>query len=308
MLEFDEKLHQYTLDGKKLISVTQLMQKHGLGPTYAGVSSEVLSKKAERGTLIHQEIEDFNKTGEIGFTGEVALFRDYVARNELDVLESECRVHNDIVAGTIDLILEDSHFKPIIADIKTTYTLHQEAVSWQLSIYLKLWFDTQKIPFTWENWRGQAFHFNKDGELNVVDIPLKPFEEIEKLMNCERNGEIYKQELQLNENKLNAFIALENMLKNLDEEKKEIQAKQDELKAALLEELESRGIKSFENDKIKITYVAPSKRVTLDSKGVREKYPDIYEEFSKETETKASVRITLKVETRPQINKEVETR
>ena len=46
MLVFDEEKHEYTLNGKKLISVTQLMQKHGLAPSYAGVSTEILNAKA----------------------------------------------------------------------------------------------------------------------------------------------------------------------------------------------------------------------------------------------------------------------
>lgn len=294
-LIFNEEKHEYTLNGKKLISVTQLMQKHGLSPSYAGVSSEVLKAKAERGTLIHEEIEAFNKRGEIGFTPEMAQFKDYVQKNKIDVLESESRVHNDIVAGTIDLILDDEHFTPIIADIKTTYTLHQEAVSWQLSIYLKLWLDTKKIPFTWSNWKGQAFHFNKDSVLTVVDIPLKPYEEIEKLMDCERKGILYKQEVStIEEHLLNELAEAEEIIKRIEEKKKQAEEDAKHYREQLLKAMEERSIKSFENDKIKITYVAPAKRITLDSKGIKEKYPDIYEEFSKETESKASLRITLK--------------
>ena len=294
MLEFNEKLHEYKLDGKKLISVTQLMQKHGLAPSYAGVSTEVLNAKAERGTLIHEEIEAFNKRGEVGFTPEMAQFKEYILKNNISVLESEVRVHNDIVAGTIDLILDDEHFKPIIADIKTTYTLHQEAVSWQLSIYLKLLFDTNKIQFDWDNWKGQAFHFNKEGQLNVVDIPLKPYEEIEKLMECERNGEIYKQEIiGIEDDVVGPVIALEQLIKDLDQKVKAAKKQQGILKESLLNEMKNRGLKTFEKNGVKITYVAPSKRTTLDSKGIKEKYPDIYDEFSKTSEVKESLRITL---------------
>ena len=296
-LVFNEEKHEYTLNGKKLISVTQLMQKHGLAPSYAGVSTEVLNAKAERGTLIHKEIEDFNKTGAIGFTPEMAQFMDYIKSNKIVVKESESRVNNDIVAGTIDLILLDNQ-NPVIADIKTTYQLHQEAVSWQLSIYLFLWFQNffNGHYSVYEKWKGQAFHFNKDGELNVVDIPLKPYEEIMKLMECERKGEIFKYEVDLSDHEISQIVSLEQVIKNLDQQVKEAKAKQDELKAALLQEMEARKLKTFEKDGVKITYVAPSTRTTLDSKGIKEKYPDIYEEFSKETETKASLRITLKGE------------
>lgn len=295
MLEFNEEKHEYTLDGKKLISVTQLMQKHGLAPSYAGVSTEVLNAKAERGTLIHKEIEDFNKEKKVGFTAELGQYIKFIEENNYVVRKSEYRVNNDIVAGTIDLLLLQNE-NPIIADIKTTYQLHQEAVSWQLSIYLYLWFQNffNGHYSVYEKWKGQAFHFNKDGELNVVNIPLKPYEEIQRLMDCERNGEIFKYEVDLSDHDIAEIVTLEEYIKKLDAEKKEAEAKQKTFKEALLQEMESRGLKTFEKNGVKITYVAPSTRTTLDSKAIKEKYPDIYQEFSKETETKASLRITLK--------------
>lgn len=293
MLEFNEEKHEYILNGKKLISVTQLMQKHGLAPSYAGVSSDVLKAKAERGTLIHEEIEAFNKRGEIGFTPEMAQFKKYIEINGIDVKESECRVFNDIVAGTIDLMLFNAK-TPIIADIKTTYTLHQEAVSWQLSIYLFLWGCLHKSENQWNEWKGQAFHFNKDGELNVVDIPLKPYEEVEKLMECERKGEIYNQEIAPLNVDLTEVKRLEELIKYCDEQKKKAEEQAKSLKEALLQEMESRGLNSFEKDGIKITYIAPSTRTSIDSARIKKDYPDIAEEYSKTTEVKASIKITIK--------------
>ena len=57
MLKFDAEKHEYFDGEKRLISVTQLLKKHGLAPDYSGVSDSVLNAKAERGTLIHSEIE-----------------------------------------------------------------------------------------------------------------------------------------------------------------------------------------------------------------------------------------------------------
>ena len=55
--QFDKNKHEYTLDGRPLISVTQLMKKHGLSPDYSAVDPEVLFAAAERGTLIHRGSE-----------------------------------------------------------------------------------------------------------------------------------------------------------------------------------------------------------------------------------------------------------
>lgn len=301
MLEFNEEKHEYTLNGKKLISVTQLMQKHGLAPSYAGVSTDVLNAKAERGTLIHQEIEAFNKRGEIGFTPEMAKFKEYIKSNDVEVLESEYRVHNDIVAGTIDLVLNyDGRF--VIADIKTTSKLHDESVRWQLSIYAYLMLDHRDVVGYWgdsveyEDASGQAFHFTSVGGMRVVDIKLLPFEEVDKLMECERKGEIYKYEVDFKNDYLDQAISLEELIKDLDYKLKTAKAKQEVIKLGLLEEMEKRGLKSYETDGVKITYVAASTRSTLDSKAIKEKYPAIYEAHSKTTEVKASLKITLKGE------------
>lgn len=294
MLEFNEENHQYTLDGKQLISVTQLMQKHGLAPSYAGVSTDVLNAKAERGSLIHKEIEEWIKHDEIGFTTELLNFKNFIRDNKIKVLESELKLHNDIVAGTCDLLLL-ANGVTYIADIKTTYTLHHESVSWQLSIYLYLWLTMQKKSLSnYDDIYGQAFHFDKEGNLNVVHIPLKPIEEVEKLMDCERKGEIYNQQISILNVDLTEVKRLEELIKYCDEQKKKAEEQSRSLKEILLQEMESRGLKTFEKDGLKITYVAPSTRSTIDSTRLKKEHPEIVEEYSKTSEVKASLKITLK--------------
>ena len=47
MIKFVEETHEYYLEGKKLISVTQLMKKHGLGTNYGDVPEKILMKKVQ---------------------------------------------------------------------------------------------------------------------------------------------------------------------------------------------------------------------------------------------------------------------
>lgn len=293
MITFKEDTHEYFNGDKKLISVTQLMRKHGLAPSYDGVASEVLRAKAERGTLIHKEIEEYIKGGQIGFTNELEAFIDYAnTQQNTNVFESEYIVHNDIVAGTADLILiENGEF--IIADIKTTATLHKEPLSWQLSIYAVLF--NAYYPETPIIKRGQAFHFNKDGKLKVVEIPLKPFEEVERLFECERKGELYRQALDTIDKQVVAnLISLESYITELDRKKKYVESKAQELRAALTQDMEKNGIQCFENDRIKLTYVAPTTRTAIDSTRLKKEMPEIAEKYTKTSQVKASLRITLK--------------
>lgn len=287
-LVFDPQTHTYTLGGKDLISVTQLLAKHGLSPNYDGVDEETLKASAERGKLIHKEIENYIKKGEIGFTEEVAQFVSYVRENNIDIRGSEVTFHNDIVAGTCDLIINSQKGYLIVADIKTTSTLHKESVAWQLSLYAYL--SGNKTMN-----HGQAFHFSKDG-LKVVDIELKPMEEVEKLLECERKGELYKQELVIEGFELAKFYEAEQIIIKAKEEQKRAEETQKEVYEAILKAMEEQGVKTYETDTMKITYVAPTTRVTIDTARLKKENPLMAKAYEKETITKASLRVTLKGE------------
>lgn len=76
--------------------------------------------------------------------------------------------------------------------------------------------------------------------------------------------------------------------------KKQLDDQEKELKVTLQKAMERYGIKSFENDQIKMVYVAPTSRDTVDTKALKKKYPEIVEQYTKTSAVSASVRITLK--------------
>lgn len=288
MIEFREDTHEYIKDGRKLISVTQLMRKHGLAPSYDAVPEEVLRAKAERGTLIHKEIEEYIKTGEIGFTNEVWAFIDHISKDGVKPLESEYKVYNDIVAGTVDMFsLDNGEFT--INDFKTTATLHKEAISWQLSIYATLHgLNTGNYAS-----KAKAYHFTKDG-LKVVEIPFKTHTEVLRLFECERKGEIFKPEIVVSETALAELVEAERLIAQIEERKKEAEAQAAGLRAALMEAMEKNGVTSFEDDNIKLTYVAPYTKTAIDTKKLKKELPEIATKYEKTSNVKASLRITLK--------------
>lgn len=77
------------------------------------------------------------------------------------------------------------------------------------------------------------------------------------------------------------------MKKVLDEQEKAF-------KQQLLEAMEKYGVKSFETDSIKMTYVAPTTRSSLDSTKLKQEHPEIVEQYSKTTNVSASVRVMVK--------------
>ena len=287
MIEFKTENHEYLVNGKKVISTTQLMQAVGLAPNYEGVDLEILKKKAERGTLIHKEIETYIKTQQVGFTDECTAFINYLNETKRKVDASELVVGTDEVAGTIDLIIGDT-----IADIKTTYALHKDSVSWQLSIYKYLYEKSIEKPLNIT--KGQAFWLH-DEKLEVIDIPLKTEAEVERAIECYRNGEKYIQDLvgvateqlQQLQGVLDAIAANEDTIKKLTKQK-------DLISEAIQAAMEQNGITKWENDTIRISYVAPFTRHTLDTERLKQDKPELVKEYDKAVQIKAAVRIALK--------------
>lgn len=88
--------------------------------------------------------------------------------------------------------------------------------------------------------------------------------------------------------------AIAGLVRDLDERLGNLQIVQNGLKAKLMAAMERNHIKEIDNDYIRIVYVAPSERVTLDVTKIKTKYPDLYATFARVTPVSASVRIKLK--------------
>lgn len=88
-------------------------------------------------------------------------------------------------------------------------------------------------------------------------------------------------------NVIQAMTDLLNQKKALEEQEKTVRAK-------LVEAMDAYGVKSFENELLKVTYVAATSKTTVDSKTLKKEMPDVYEKYSKTSPVAASVRISLK--------------
>ena len=131
-------------------------------------------------------------------------------------------------------------------------------------------------------------------EIKTGPIPRKTDKEVEELLQAEIDGEIYKQDLILPDKELAEIVRIETFIKTLEEQKKRAEAEMAKFKEKLISAMEERGVKSMDMGNIKITYIAPSCRETIDSKKLKAEYPEIAEKLKKSTKTKASVRITVR--------------
>lgn len=146
MVNYNDKTHTYYVDGKVVPSVTQLL--HFVFPNkYSGVPSDVLSRKANYGTEIHNIIENINNLNitnpldaySINYSDGIMInsiisYINLKNKYNFKPVKQELIVYNKYVAGRYDLFSIMNN-KNCLMDIKTTYSLDKEYLSWQLSIY-----------------------------------------------------------------------------------------------------------------------------------------------------------------------------
>ena len=89
-------------------------------------------------------------------------------------------------------------------------------------------------------------------------------------------------------------MAVMREIAELDRMKKQLEAKDKAVRQELQEAMDKYGVKKFENDILKVTYVEPTTRTTIDSKKLKEELPAIAEKYTKTTVVKGSVRIEVK--------------
>ena len=294
MVKFDAETHTYTNEnGEVLISVTQLLKQAGISPNYDFVNEEVLKAASEKGTLIHKEIEDYIKKGEIGFTKELHEFITYVKEQGIKILASEKQVYNDRVAGTIDLIFQYPNGKVVYADFKTTSTIHKQAVSYQLSIYKDLDKNSEhEIDADYEDANLEVWHFLKDGSFEVHSVMEIAKPVLNNLYDSIAKGEKY--EVQLDETALAELCQAEKIIAYFENERKQAEEKAKLVREKIVESMKAQGLTKFENDKILINLIAAGKRETFDSTRFKKEHPDMYDQYIKTSETKETVRIKLK--------------
>jgi hypothetical protein len=259
---------------------------------YAGVSEDVLERRAEYGTLVHDQIQMMIEGFESSEpTEELVAFKGL----NIPVVASEYIVSNNTsVASAIDIVAEKEEGY-CLYDIKTTSKLNKEYVSWQLSIYAYL-FELQN-PTLKVNKLG-AIHL-RGSEAKVVEVTRIADEHIIALLSAYERGEEtfsnpLKQLATTEEEMLQRASELEQSIINLELQVKEYKAKQDMVKESLMALMDERGITKLETDNICITRKSDSTRESVDSKALKEKFADVYNEVKKTTMVKGSIIIKLK--------------
>lgn len=309
LITFEEKQHIYSVNGDiASISVTELLAKHGLAPNFKGVNKNKLKESAEIGKKVHKDLENIlNKPKYTPETPQGVNFYKWV-QEELDCGVGEqllaYEYNGMLIAGTADImgILKNGEY--LVADHKNTAKFHREYVSWQVSLldYFARKIGNEKINGVALNWKGASrficFHYDKKtGEMTAYELEKIPDREIERLIECEYKGEIYKRLELVVENEIrDRFLQAEQKLAEIELLHKQAKSEVDELRAKMLELFEEQGITKWTSPSglIEVTYVAPCESVSVDSKKLKAEFPTAFSKCQKITSKKSYVRVSIK--------------
>jgi hypothetical protein len=138
-LTFDERSHIYRLDGLVVPSVTTIMQPLSRAH-YGGIDQDVLERAAERGTAVHQAIENLICFDILDispeYEGYLEAYRAWVKDYNVKPFASEMKTYHKTLryAGTADLGCEENGVNTLV-DFKTTSSLVPMLVGVQLEAY-----------------------------------------------------------------------------------------------------------------------------------------------------------------------------
>ena len=303
-----KKTHQYFIDEQVAdYSVTEILHKQGIAPSYDNVSQEDMLKARNRGNKIHKDIDKtFRVANYMPSTKEGKWFFKWYKDNCQCGCSEQLigiRIGGVYIGGCIDFMGFDNDGNYFIADHKTTSTFQEEYVSWQVSIYDYMLRKAGNTPinginFHWDGAKKFYCFWYKDGsEPKVKELHKIDDAEIEKLFNCVVDGTSYQRPaLVIDKNLATQVQEIENIIIQKQNEIKALKEQQEQVESQLLECFEKQGIKTWEtpDKRMQVTYVAPSETTTVDSTRLRRELPMIWGKYTKINKRKAYLKITLR--------------
>lgn len=169
-LAFEEKTHTYKLNGVVIPSVSSIMEPIN-AVKYDRVDSYTLDKAAQKGSAVHDAIENYIKFGiddiPTEHRGYFDAFIDWWNEYKPVVVGSEIRIYHKLMryGGTVDLLCYINGELTLV-DYKSTYVLSDMTCGVQLEGYAQA-FASHGIRVQ----KKKILHLKKDGSFNVREYP-----------------------------------------------------------------------------------------------------------------------------------------
>ena len=174
-LEFEEERHVYRLNGVEIPSVSAVMKPLS-SSVYGDVDPYVLSAAANRGTAVHEAIENWLHYGiedvPPSYTGYLDAFIKFWKEYKPTLIVAEYRMYHKYLryAGTCDLLL-DIDGERWLVDNKTSSRIEKMLTRVQLEAYKKA-LATHGIRTD----RKAILHLKKTGKYSFMEHPAEDLE------------------------------------------------------------------------------------------------------------------------------------
>lgn len=301
---YDREEHTYTLDGVLLQGLTGFIKEQLFPDMYSGISSNTLNTAAQRGSEIHDAIEDYDNFGAISeeYQNEVSNYIEMSRDNLLKYESSEYVVsYDNFLASPIDKVYRVSDNEFILGDIKTVYRIDQQYhwyVTWQLNVY-KVLFERQNPD---AKVVGLCCLWLRGDKSKFIPCEFIPENEVWKFIHCCESGIKYdcppqylppKKDL-VNKGEVMAVPHEVQMLETAILEMHEYESKFKEIKSRIKQMMIDNKVPSWSFGQVRLNVTFAKETEVFDEKKFKEENPDIWKKYLKPKKGSDTFKITIK--------------
>ena len=296
---FNKERHEYWLGDKQLSGITGMLQRQLFPDEFDNVPEGMLQEAARYGMEVHESIEAFDSSWINDGTQEVFDYISLCQENGLVHERSEYTVTDgENWASNIDKVYRSSDDTFSLGDIKTYGTMTSEKLEkarWQLSIYayfLELQNRDAKV--------GNLFILHirnkakQDGTFdhirNIMPVERIPSDICKELLDTDLQGKQFINPYSIPEK----YRRQEDYIRQLIQTKDDVEEKLKILKSEILEDMESKGVKTWDTGTMRLTRKLPTTRLSFNSTQFKADHPELdYSPYERTSNVSGSLMIAV---------------
>ena len=296
---FNKERHEYWLGNRQLSGITGMLQRQLFPDEFDNVPEEAIKEAARYGTKVHESIEAFDSSWINDGTQEVSDYIELCQENGLVHERSEYTVTDgENWASNIDKVYRSSDDTFSLGDIKTYGTMTPdklEKARWQLSIYayfFKLQNRDARV--------GNLFILHirnkpkQDGTFdhirNILPIERIPSDICKELLDTDLQGKQFINPYSIPEK----YRRQEDYIRQLIQTKDDVEEKLKILKSEILEDMESKGVKTWDTGTMRLTRKLPTTRLSFNATQFKADHPELdYSPYERTSNVSGSLLIAV---------------
>ena len=296
---FNKERHEYWLGNRQLSGITGMLQRQLFPDEFDNVPEGMLQEAARYGTEVHESIELFDSSWINDGTKEVSDYIELCQENGLVHERSEYTVTDgENWASNIDKVYRSSDDTFSLGDIKTYGTMTPdklEKARWQLSIYayfFKLQNQGAKV--------GNLFILHirnkpkQDGTFdhirNIMPVERIPSDICKELLDTDLQGKQFINPYSIPEK----YRRQEDYIRQLIQTKDDVEEKLKILKSEILEDMESKGVKTWDTGTMRLTRKLPTTRLSFNATQFKADHPELdYSPYERTSNVSGSLLIAV---------------